>query len=95
MDDIIYSTKYTSSFNALSSIPELMDMSLICEDQQVLRAHKVVLCSMSNVFKSIIIGNLDNSLIYLKGIKMREMESLLELLYQGEVRVQKQTWKQS
>lgn len=62
----------------------LTDVTLVCDDKQQFKAHKIILSACSSVFKSII-NNLpqNNSVIYLRGIQHQEMESILEFMYLG------------
>ena len=63
---------------------ELTDVTLVCDDKQQFKAHKLVLSACSSVFKSIINDLPEkSSVIYLKGINHQEMESILEFMYLG------------
>ena len=63
---------------------ELTDVTLVCDDKRKFKAHKIVLSACSSVFKSIVNDLPQNSsVIYLKGIKHQEMESILEFMYLG------------
>ena len=63
---------------------DLTDVTLVCDDKVKFKAHKIVLSACSPVFKSIIddLPNI-NSVIYLRGVKQEEMESILEFMYLG------------
>ena len=64
---------------------ELTDVTLVSDDKQEFKAHKVVLSSCSSVFKSIINNHHQNNpIIYLRGIQHQEMESVLEFMYLGK-----------
>ena len=66
----------------------LADVTLICEDQRSLRAHKVILGASSPVFRNINENFREKeSVIYLKGIKYELMESVLRFMYLGEVKI--------
>ena len=62
---------------------ELTDVTLVSEDKQHFKAHKVVLSASSQVFKSIV-NDLVNPLIYLRGVQSTEVESILQFIYLGE-----------
>ena len=53
---------------------ELTDVTLVSDDKVQFKAHKIVLCAYSNVFKGIIV-NLpkESSVIYLQGIHHQEL----------------------
>jgi len=64
---------------------DLTDVTLICDDKEYIKAHKVVLSACSPVFKGII-SHLpqNNPVIYLRGIKHQELASILQFMYLGE-----------
>ena len=62
---------------------EFTDVTLVTEDKQHFKAHKVVLSASSQVFKSIV-NDLVNPLIYLRGVQSTEVESILQFIYLGE-----------
>ena len=65
---------------------ETADATLVCEDKIKFKAHKFVLNACSPVFQSIIndLPLKDNSVIYLKGVLAKEMQSILQFMYLGE-----------
>ena len=70
------------------------DVTLVCDDQKTLRAHKVVLSAGSPVFRNInsnLKGN--DSVIYLKGIKYEQLEPVLRFMYLGQVSIREDTLK--
>ena len=72
----------------MSNMNEMTDVTLVCEDKQQIKAHKVVLSACSPVFKTIICDNLTSiPLIYLRGIESCEMQSILEFIYLGHATV--------
>jgi len=61
------------------------DLTLACEDHQLLQAHKIVLSAGSSFFERILERYKHPSpLIYLRGVKSNQMELLLDLMYSGE-----------
>ena len=64
---------------------DFTDLTLVCADKQV-EVHKVVLASSSNFFRRIL-KNIKHShpLIYLKGIKFKDLEAVLSFMYLGQV----------
>jgi hypothetical protein len=66
---------------------EFFDVTLACEDEQ-LQAHKLILSSCSSFFKNVLYRNKhQHPLLYLKGISVRDMEAVLNFMYNGEVNV--------
>ena len=74
-------------FKDLREEGDLFDVTLACDDEQ-LEAHKVILQSSSAFFKSIIKRNPHiHPLIYLKGVKIEDLTSLLDFMYLGKTRI--------
>ena len=64
---------------------DFTDLTLVCADKQV-EVHKVVLASSSNFFRRIL-KDIKHShpLIYLSGIKFKDLEAVLSFMYLGQV----------
>jgi len=64
---------------------DFTDLTLVCADKQV-EVHKVMLASSSNFFKRIL-KDIKHShpLIYLSGIKFKELDAVLSFIYLGQV----------
>merc|ERR1719220_2668024 len=63
------------------------DVTLACDDEQI-QAHKVILSACSPFFRNILRRNPhQHPLLYLKGVKYKELLSVLNFMYQGEVNV--------
>ena len=65
---------------------DFTDVTLVSDDKQSLRAHRNVLSACSPVFKSIfqIEAKNNHPVLYLRGIKYEEMESIIQFIYLGE-----------
>ena len=78
-------------FNDLSSSGDFADVTLICDDQRQIEAHRIVLSACSEVFRNILKANSHKTpSIYLRGILHRDLETVLEFLYQGEVTLEQE-----
>ena len=79
-----YSDHLRDMLHALMISDELTDITLVSDDKESVRAHKIVLSACSSVFKDII-DELpqNNSVIYLRGIQHQEIESILQFMYLG------------
>ena len=68
----------------------LTDVTLVCDDQQEFRAHKVILSACSPVFSKIIekLSNKD-SVVYLRGVYSQEMKAILDFMYLGQTLIDK------
>ena len=61
------------------------DVSLVCDDFQI-QGHKVILSACSPFFRTILQRNPHpHPLIYIKGVKYKEIENILNFMYLGEV----------
>lgn len=78
------------SFQELRENNDFFDVSLVCDDTQ-LQAHKLILSACSPFFKNLLKSHPhQHPLIYLRGIKARELEQVLNFMYLGEVSVDQQ-----
>ena len=65
------------------------DVTLVCEDNKQLKTHKVIISSCSPFFKNILKNNPhQHPLIYLKGIKFEQLQSVLKFVYLGQTEVE-------
>ena len=80
-----YTNHVQKTFHEMFKHQDLADITIICDDKNHFKAHKIVLSSWSPVFKSII-STLPSlgATVYLRGVKSREMETLLEFMYLGQ-----------
>ena len=77
-----------SAFGKLRNDKELTDVTLVCEDGQQMRAHKVILVSSSPFFEKILQKSKHpHPLIYLKGFQSKYFASILDFVYFGEANV--------
>ena len=68
---------------------ESTDVTLVCDDKTKFKAHKFVLNACSPVFQAIIneLPNKEGSIIYLRGVKSEDFESILQFMYLGEATI--------
>jgi len=77
----------SEGLKALKVANTFCDVTLACEDSQ-LEAHRVVLSVCSNFFQNILTKNAhSHPLLYLKGVRMADMESIIHFVYHGEANV--------
>jgi len=81
----------SSAFRDIRDEKEFFDVTIACEDEQ-LQAHKVILSACSPFFRSVLRRNQPANqqgtlVLYLKGVTYRDMESVLNFMYHGEVNV--------
>merc|ERR1719494_196095 len=82
------------SFNALRSGRDFADVTLACEDGQLVESHKLVLSSTSTFFANLLSKMTSpNPVIYRKDVSMASLEALLDFVYTGEAEVAEGAWK--
>ena len=82
-----FETNIQSSFRQVRISDEFTDVSLLCEDDEV-KAHRLVLSSASEFFQTVLRrAKNPHPLIYLKGIKMKELQAVLDFIYNGEASI--------
>ena len=86
-----YNDHLRDMLHTMRKFDEFTDVTLICDDQREIHAHKVVLSACSPVLKAIL-QRKDNGvpIVYLKGIQFPEMESILQFIYLGQTTVEQQ-----
>jgi len=82
-----FETNISSAFRELRDDKDFFDVTLACDDEQI-QAHKVILSACSPFFRNILRRNPhQNPLLYLKGVKFTDLQSVLNFMYHGEVNV--------
>ena len=77
-----------SAFASLREDKDFADVTLACEDGQQFEAHKVVLASLSPVFKNLLMKNKHpHPLIYMRGVRSEDLLAVIDFLYCGEANV--------
>ena len=80
-----FETNVSKSFGLLRNEDYLHDVTLVCDDNKQVSAHKLVLSACSEFFKSIFKNNKHRSpLICLDGISSKELKDILDYMYNGE-----------
>jgi len=89
-----YEGNFLTGLRELRADAELFDITLGCSDpsQRFLQAHRVVLSACSAFFKTMFKHQSNqpttkNAYIYLKGVTFKELNYVLDYMYQGEVNV--------
>lgn len=83
-------TDLNNRFQELFKSRELTDVTLVFDDQMQLEAHKIILSAWSPVFRSMFANSSHpHPIIFLKGMSYRNVLSIMEFLYKGEVTIAK------
>jgi len=82
-----FETNISVAFRELREEKDFFDVTLACDDSQI-QAHKVILSACSPFFRNVLRRNPhQHPLLYLKGVKYKELLSVLNFMYMGEVNV--------
>ena len=69
---------------------EFKDVTLVCDDGELIRAHRNILSICSPVLRNILLADRRNTpTIYLRGINHTEMEAIIKFIYLGQASVSK------
>lgn len=90
-----FESNVSGSFRDLRAESDFFDVTLACDDNtgRTLQAHKVILSACSSFFKQMLRNMAaaapghPNPLIYLRGVRLTDLESILDFMYHGEVNV--------
>jgi len=78
----------TDIFRDLRNDPEFCDVTLACDDGQQMEAHKLILTASSPVLNTLLKRNKhSHPLIYMKGMKIKDLASIIDFIYYGEVNI--------
>merc|ERR1712142_5791 len=82
-----FETNISSAFRELRDDKDFFDVTLACDNDQI-QAHKVILSACSPFFRNILRRNShQHPLLYLKGVKYSDLQSVLNFMYHGEVNI--------
>jgi len=82
-----FESNISFAFRELRDDKDFFDVTLACEDEQI-QAHKVILSACSPFFRNVLRRNPhQHPLLYLKGVKYTDLQSVLNFMYHGEVNV--------
>jgi len=82
-----FESNISVAFRELRDDKDFFDVTLACDEEQI-QAHKVILSACSPFFRSILRKNPHaHPLLYLKGVKFSDLQSVLNFMYHGEVNV--------
>jgi hypothetical protein len=77
------------AFKELYTDQDFSDVTLVCEEDQQISAHKVILSACSQFFRRVLRNNPhSNPLIYLHGLKHADVQAIIQFIYQGQTEVE-------
>ena len=79
-----------STHQELRDSQDFSDVTLVCEENQRIEAHKLILSSGCEFFRSVLAEEpSSHPVIYMRGVRAAIMESLVDFIYRGEVNIPK------
>ena len=82
-----FESSISSAFKDIRDEKDFFDVTLACDDEQV-QAHKLILSACSPFFRTVLRRNPhQHPLLYMKGVRYVDLESILNFMYHGEVNV--------
>ena len=84
-----YSDHLREALKDMILFSDFADVTLVTDDKKQIRAHRNILSACSPVLKNILLSDCTNinPVIFLRGIKHSEMESIMQFMYLGEARI--------
>jgi len=83
-----FEANVSSAFREIRDEKDFFDVTLACDDDSQIQAHKVIIAACSPFFRNVLRKNShQHPLLYLKGVKYKELLCVLNFMYMGEVNV--------
>ena len=83
-----FESNLSAAFKELRQESEYLDVTLLCEDEDQIEAHKVVLSACSGFFRNALRRTKhQHPLLYLKGVQHADLNHILDFIYYGEVSI--------
>ena len=83
-----HATNASNTFKMLWNDQDFADVTLATMDNLQVRVHKVIISACSPLLKRILIKNPHpNPLVYLKGVRFKELEKIISFIYLGQCEV--------
>ena len=74
-------------YSDLYNTKKYADVTFVCDDQTIFKAHKFIVSACSPVLRNIVDIDLNQTTIYLRGITSHELEPILQFMYLGEATI--------
>ena len=75
-------------YNDLRTGVDFSDVTLVCEDDQQIEAHRIILTACSPFFSTVLRRNKHpHPIIYMRGVKAKELVAILDFIYYGEANI--------
>ena len=86
-----FNTYTSKTFKDLLSDQNFSDVTLVCDDEETIQAHKVILSACSPFFNRILTKNQHNHpLVYLSDVNLNELKAIVNFMYLGQTNVEQE-----
>ena len=76
------------SFQELRGDTDFADVTLVCEEDQQIKAHRIILTACSPFFRNVLKKSKhSHPLIYMRGLKAKDLVAILDFIYLGEANI--------
>ena len=76
------------SFSDLWRDPDFSDVTLVCEEDHQIEAHRIILTACSPFFSKVLKSNKhSHPMIYLRGLKAKDLKAIVDFIYLGEANI--------
>ena len=83
-----FQANISSSYQDLRKEQDFSDVTLACEGDQTIKAHKVILAGCSSVFSKLLKQhNHPHPLLYMRGMTTQNLTAVVDFIYHGEVNI--------
>ena len=83
-----FQTNTVCSYQELRKNGDFSDVTLVCEEDQQTKCHRIILCASSPFFNTVLKSNKhSHPLIYMRGMKVKDLAAVLDFIYTGEANI--------
>ena len=77
-----------ASYHDLREDPDFSDVTLVCEDDHEIKAHRILLTACSPFFSAVLKRNKhSHPIIYMRGMKAKDLVPIVDFIYYGETNI--------
>ena len=77
-----------TAFQGLREEANFSDVTLVCEEDQQVQAHRIILSACSPFFRALLKrNNHSHPMIYMRGLKSKDLVPIVDFIYHGEKNV--------
>ena len=78
----------SASHQSLRENPDYSDVTLVCEDDQEIEAHRIILTACSTFFDTMLQrNNHSHPIVYMRGTKTKDLVAIVDYIYCGKANI--------